>query len=159
MSLLITVVDYDRIGSSEAIGRVTLGCNASGSALRHWSDMLASPRRPIAQWHTLQDLEEGKKDWCTFSLVTAVTEVWRAASCVYHSASVEVCLSEVLLFMKSNDWFCFFKSSRTKLLICRSHTDRVSVTQLRNVCFYCAMSDNCINSRWIKEIFFPTRWQ
>ncbi|XP_014661576.1 PREDICTED: synaptotagmin-1-like isoform X6 [Priapulus caudatus] len=62
VSLIVTVVDYDRIGSSEAIGRVILGCNSTGSALRHWSDMLASPRRPIAQWHTLLELEDGKKD-------------------------------------------------------------------------------------------------
>ena len=25
--------------------------------LRHWSEMLASPRRPVAQWHTLKDIE------------------------------------------------------------------------------------------------------
>uniref|UniRef100_T1JJ35 C2 domain-containing protein n=1 Tax=Strigamia maritima TaxID=126957 RepID=T1JJ35_STRMM len=62
VQLYVTVVDYDRIGTSEPIGRVILGCNATGSALRHWSDMLASPRRPIAQWHTLQEADEDKKD-------------------------------------------------------------------------------------------------
>ncbi|EUB61391.1 Synaptotagmin-1 [Echinococcus granulosus] len=56
--LIVTVVDYDRIGTSEAIGRVVLGCNAQGAGLRHWSDMLANPRRPIAQWHTLQEMPE-----------------------------------------------------------------------------------------------------
>lgn len=60
VSLVVTVVDYDRIGSSDAIGKVVLGCSApSGSELRHWMDMLASPRRPIAQWHTLKDPEDG----------------------------------------------------------------------------------------------------
>ncbi|BHF82273.1 Synaptotagmin-2 [Sparganum proliferum] len=58
VSLIVTVVDYDRIGTSEPIGRVVLGCNATGAALRHWSDMLANPRRPIAQWHTLQEMPE-----------------------------------------------------------------------------------------------------
>ncbi|XP_018646655.1 synaptotagmin, putative [Schistosoma mansoni] len=58
VNLIVTVVDYDRIGTSEPIGRVVLGCNATGAALRHWSDMLANPRRPIAQWHTLQDMPE-----------------------------------------------------------------------------------------------------
>uniref|UniRef100_A0A6B2E8M3 Putative ca2+-dependent phospholipid-binding protein synaptotagmin n=1 Tax=Phlebotomus kandelakii TaxID=1109342 RepID=A0A6B2E8M3_9DIPT len=64
VQLVVTVVDYDRIGTSEPIGKVMLGYNASGTELRHWSDMLASPRRPIAQWHTLKDPEdgEGKKD-------------------------------------------------------------------------------------------------
>ena len=58
VSLDIVVVDYDRIGTSDPIGRVELGCNATGAELRHWSDMLANPRRPIAQWHTLQEVPE-----------------------------------------------------------------------------------------------------
>ncbi|XP_064617520.1 synaptotagmin-1-like isoform X2 [Liolophura sinensis] len=58
VTLAITVVDYDRIGTSEPIGRTMLGCNSSGTELRHWSDMLANPRRPIAQWHTLQEVPE-----------------------------------------------------------------------------------------------------
>ncbi|CAH1798239.1 unnamed protein product [Owenia fusiformis] len=58
VTLIVTVVDYDRIGTSEPIGRVVLGCQASGTELRHWSDMLANPRRPIAQWHTLQEMPE-----------------------------------------------------------------------------------------------------
>ncbi|XP_065206739.1 synaptotagmin 1-like isoform X1 [Planococcus citri] len=62
VNLMITVVDYDRIGTSEPIGKVILGYNAQGTELRHWSDMLASPRRPIAQWHTLKDPEDDKKD-------------------------------------------------------------------------------------------------
>ncbi len=56
------MVDYDRIGTSDPIGKVVLGCNAAGSELRHWSDMLASPRRPIANWHTLKDPEEPKSE-------------------------------------------------------------------------------------------------
>jgi synaptotagmin-1 len=56
--LVITVVDYDRIGTSEPIGKVVLGCNVNGTELRHWMDMLASPRRPIAQWHSLKDPDE-----------------------------------------------------------------------------------------------------
>ena len=35
----------------------------SGTELRHWSDMLANPRRPIAQWHTLQEMPE--KSWAS----------------------------------------------------------------------------------------------
>ncbi|CAD5113445.1 DgyrCDS2612 [Dimorphilus gyrociliatus] len=58
VTLIITVVDYDRIGTSEPIGRIVLGCTATGAELRHWSDMLANPRRPIAQWHTLQEMPE-----------------------------------------------------------------------------------------------------
>lgn len=61
VQLVVTVVDYDRIGTSEPIGKVVLGYSAAGTELRHWSDMLASPRRPIAQWHTLKDPEDGEK--------------------------------------------------------------------------------------------------
>ena len=57
VQLLITVVDYDRVGASEPIGKVLLGCDQKGPELRHWSEMLASPRRPVAQWHTLKDIE------------------------------------------------------------------------------------------------------
>uniref|UniRef100_A0A1I7ZZA3 Synaptotagmin n=1 Tax=Steinernema glaseri TaxID=37863 RepID=A0A1I7ZZA3_9BILA len=60
VSLMITVMDYDKLGSNDAIGRCLLGCAATGAELRHWMDMLASPRRPIAQWHTLQPVEEAE---------------------------------------------------------------------------------------------------
>ncbi|XP_067830284.1 synaptotagmin-1-like [Heptranchias perlo] len=58
VQVVITVLDYDKLGKNEAIGKSFVGCNATGAELRHWSDMLANPRRPIAQWHTLQPEEE-----------------------------------------------------------------------------------------------------
>ena len=57
VQLMVTVVDYDRVGASEPIGKVLLGCDAKGAELRHWSEMLATPRRPVAQWHTLKAIE------------------------------------------------------------------------------------------------------
>lgn len=56
VQLHVTVVDYDRIGTSDPIGRVVLGCDAIGLGLRHWNSMLANPRHPIAQWHTLEPI-------------------------------------------------------------------------------------------------------
>ncbi|KAL0197760.1 hypothetical protein M9458_006300, partial [Cirrhinus mrigala] len=50
IQVLITVYDYDKLGSNDPIG--------NGVGLRHWSDMLANPRRPVAQWHTLLPEEE-----------------------------------------------------------------------------------------------------
>uniref|UniRef100_A0A8C3TGH5 Synaptotagmin n=1 Tax=Chelydra serpentina TaxID=8475 RepID=A0A8C3TGH5_CHESE len=58
VQVVITVLDYDKLGKNEAIGKVFVGSNASGTELRHWSDMLANPRRPIAQWHSLKPEDE-----------------------------------------------------------------------------------------------------
>ena len=40
------------------IGVANADAVVAGTELRHWSDMLANPRRPIAQWHTLQEMPE-----------------------------------------------------------------------------------------------------
>ncbi|XP_069381092.1 synaptotagmin Va isoform X1 [Paralichthys olivaceus] len=58
LQVVITVYDYDKLGSNDPIGKCWIGYGASGVGLRHWSDMLANPRRPVAQWHTLQPEEE-----------------------------------------------------------------------------------------------------
>uniref|UniRef100_A0A8D0B924 Synaptotagmin n=1 Tax=Salvator merianae TaxID=96440 RepID=A0A8D0B924_SALMN len=58
VQVVITVLDYDKLGKNEAIGKVFVGNNATGTELRHWSDMLANPRRPIAQWHSLKPEDE-----------------------------------------------------------------------------------------------------
>lgn len=56
--MVVTVFDYDKIGKNDAIGKIFIGSKASGTELKHWSDMLANPRRPIAQWHTLKEEED-----------------------------------------------------------------------------------------------------
>ncbi|XP_019369365.1 PREDICTED: synaptotagmin-2 [Gavialis gangeticus] len=58
VTVVITVLDYDKLGKNEAIGKIFVGNNSTGTELRHWSDMLANPRRPIAQWHSLKPEEE-----------------------------------------------------------------------------------------------------
>ena len=55
--------DYDLIGSSDPIGKILLGMSSPyPTGVRHWCEMLAAPRRPIANWHTLQDPEEPKEE-------------------------------------------------------------------------------------------------
>ena len=88
----MTVVDYDRVGGNEPIGKqwlvlhysvltqenisclevfiiisllplsgcVEVGCSCSKAELKHWSEMLANPRRPIAKWHTLKAISVEK---------------------------------------------------------------------------------------------------
>lgn len=58
VQIAVTVLDYDKIGKNDAIGKVLLGGNSTGTEQRHWSDMLANPRRPIAQWHSLKPEDE-----------------------------------------------------------------------------------------------------
>ncbi|TKR88855.1 hypothetical protein L596_013031 [Steinernema carpocapsae] len=56
--LHVTVSDYDRVGSNERIGQVLIGNCAQGVGLKQWQDMLATPRRSVAQWHTLQPFND-----------------------------------------------------------------------------------------------------
>lgn len=56
--VVVTVFDYDKIGKNDAIGKLFVGSKATGLGVKHWSDMLANPRRPIAQWHPLQQEED-----------------------------------------------------------------------------------------------------
>ncbi|XP_077177610.1 synaptotagmin-8 [Paroedura picta] len=61
VDLVISVWDHDKMTKDDQIGKVFLGCRATGNQLRHWSDMLANPRRPVAQWHNLQPVEDVDK--------------------------------------------------------------------------------------------------
>ncbi|KAK3570057.1 hypothetical protein QTP86_009587 [Hemibagrus guttatus] len=58
VQIIVTVLDYDKIGKNDTIGKILVGTNGSGTERRHWEDMLASPRRPIAQWHALKPDED-----------------------------------------------------------------------------------------------------
>ncbi|XP_058243842.1 synaptotagmin-1b [Hemibagrus wyckioides] len=58
VQIVVTVLDYDKIGKNDTIGKILVGTNSSGTEQRHWEDMLASPRRPIAQWHALKPDED-----------------------------------------------------------------------------------------------------
>ncbi|XP_040024771.1 synaptotagmin-9-like isoform X2 [Gasterosteus aculeatus] len=53
ISLLIAVMDYDRVGHNEVIGVCRVGNEAETLGRNHWNEMLSYPRKPIAHWHPL----------------------------------------------------------------------------------------------------------
>ncbi|XP_070123312.1 synaptotagmin-6 isoform X1 [Equus caballus] len=63
VSLLISVMDYDRVGHNEIIGVCRVGISAEGLGRDHWNEMLAYPRKPIAHWHSLVEVKKSFKEW------------------------------------------------------------------------------------------------
>ncbi|XP_045888605.1 synaptotagmin-9 [Micropterus dolomieu] len=56
ISLLIAVMDYDRVGHNEVIGVCRVGNDADSLGRDHWSEMLTYPRKPVAHWHPLVEV-------------------------------------------------------------------------------------------------------
>ena len=54
-SLRISVMDYDRMGRNELIGEILLGSKSGPMEVKHWNEMFAKSRQPVAQWHILKD--------------------------------------------------------------------------------------------------------
>jgi len=56
IQLEFALLDWDRVTKNEVIGRLSLGGpKCEGSALHHWKEIFASPRRQIAEWHKLKE--------------------------------------------------------------------------------------------------------
>jgi hypothetical protein len=53
VNLELTVLDYDRIGGSDPIGKSLLGYNRKKLEKKHWAEMVDNPRRPVIHWHIL----------------------------------------------------------------------------------------------------------
>uniref|UniRef100_A0A5F8AN60 Synaptotagmin 6 n=1 Tax=Macaca mulatta TaxID=9544 RepID=A0A5F8AN60_MACMU len=77
VSLLISVMDYDRVGHNEIIGVCRVGINAEGLGRDHWNEMLAYPRKPIAHWHSLVEVKKSFKE---------VGEVAWPLACLLHGS-------------------------------------------------------------------------
>ncbi|KAL6113203.1 syt9 [Pungitius sinensis] len=57
ISLLIAVMDYDRVGHNEVIGVCRVGNDADSLGRNHWSEMLTCPRKPVAHWHPIVEYQ------------------------------------------------------------------------------------------------------
>ena len=62
VNLELTVLDYDRIGGSDPIGKVLLGYKRKKLEKKHWVEMVDNPRRPVIHWHVLQDPEPDEEE-------------------------------------------------------------------------------------------------
>ncbi|XP_052808854.1 synaptotagmin-7-like isoform X2 [Mya arenaria] len=51
----VTVMDFDKLGRNEMIGKILLGSKSGPLETRHWNDMISKPRQQVAQWHLLKD--------------------------------------------------------------------------------------------------------
>ncbi|XP_023247842.1 synaptotagmin-10-like [Copidosoma floridanum] len=58
-SLIIKVIDYDRIGANELMGCTAIGANSIGMGRDKWLEMLDSPRKHVAQWYPLTETITG----------------------------------------------------------------------------------------------------
>lgn len=54
VQLRLTVMHATNDGPHTAIGHVIVGAKSGGKGMRHWNQMLASLRKPIAMWHPLR---------------------------------------------------------------------------------------------------------
>jgi Ca2+-dependent lipid-binding protein len=54
-SLVVSVMDHDRFGRNELIGKVVLGAKSGPIEVKHWNEMFAKTRQPVAHWHILRD--------------------------------------------------------------------------------------------------------
>ncbi|XP_060530448.1 synaptotagmin-10-like [Cylas formicarius] len=55
VSLVVKVIDYDRIGLNELMGCTVIGPSFIGKGRDHWTEMLDNPRKPVAQWYPLME--------------------------------------------------------------------------------------------------------
>ena len=53
-SLAVHVMDFDRIGRNEEIGRIVLGSRSGPTEKKHWNEMLANARLAVTKWHLLR---------------------------------------------------------------------------------------------------------
>ena len=57
-SLVVSVMDYDRIGRNDRIGQIILGSKSGPMEVKHWNEMFAKSRQQVAKWHVLKEFDD-----------------------------------------------------------------------------------------------------
>ena len=50
----VALLNENRSASKRELGQVIICSQCMGEEYRHWSDVMASPGKPIAEWHALR---------------------------------------------------------------------------------------------------------
>jgi len=56
-SLVISVMDHDRLGRNDKIGQLVLGSKSGSMEVKHWNEMFAKSRQAVPKWHILKDFD------------------------------------------------------------------------------------------------------
>lgn len=54
VSINVALTNEHKAATHKALGQVTLCSQSTGNELRHWNDVMATPGKPIADWHELR---------------------------------------------------------------------------------------------------------
>ena len=143
MNLEVIAFYYDRIGTSDPIGRVTLGYNRKGTELKHWREMVENPRRPVIHWHALQVRQTNR---CVKFLVVVVAVFNWEFICSFLQCFVK-------LRKEANGW----------LATPSFHTDLLVLLFVSLICFFLLFSclPGCLCSVHLytnKHILLIGRW-
>jgi Ca2+-dependent lipid-binding protein len=56
-SLVVSVMDHDRIGRNDKIGQIILGTKSGPMEVKHWNEMFAKSRQAVPKWHILKEFD------------------------------------------------------------------------------------------------------
>lgn len=101
VNLEMTVLDYDRIGGSDPIGKVLLGYNRKKLEKKHWAEMVDNPRRPVIHWHVLQVIQYMLQKTRDFQILSNHSVVFRAGQNVELGLENCVVQRDILYFFNS----------------------------------------------------------
>ncbi|GIY11432.1 synaptotagmin-9 [Caerostris extrusa] len=59
VTLVVKVIDYDRVGANEVMGCFAIGSSCIGLGRDHWIEMLDNPGNLLPEWYTLQETLSG----------------------------------------------------------------------------------------------------